>query len=85
MQAAGEAARGGDNSAVVCSPSAPILHGAASTPSATTPAPSKSSWQPWMDGWTTTVKTEDGKRSGRRPSRKDIDGNMITVAPVPIL
>lgn len=41
MQAAGEAARGGDNSAVVCSPSAPILHGAASTPSARTPAPSK--------------------------------------------
>lgn len=71
MQAAGEV----ETTVQSCARRAPpILHGAASTPSATTPAPSKSSWQPWMDGWTTTVKTEDGKRSGRRPSRKDMDG-----------
>uniref|UniRef100_A0A0D9YRD6 Uncharacterized protein n=1 Tax=Oryza glumipatula TaxID=40148 RepID=A0A0D9YRD6_9ORYZ len=60
MQAAEEAARDGDNSAVLCTPSAPILRGAACTPSTPTPAPPKLAEA--MVGWTTTVKIEHGKR-----------------------
>ena len=60
MQAAEEAARDGDNSAVLCTPRAPILRGAACTPSTPTPAPPKLAAA--MVGWTTTVKIEHGKR-----------------------